>query len=272
VLTNMADRINHGHYMSLSAGTSLLALDAYATAAATQTAKLSITEVRRDKSLQPLKLPEGLFPQTQFGPLASALRFGNDSPLNAYYSVEQSGFDHRLPTEKISSGMEVLREYTDDQGHALLPMNMPQAKMGQEIDVHLKFRGLGDRSYGSIALVDLLPGGFELVIPRQTAATPYESSSPDEDDEDGAHQQTAYVGWQCQFCIGGVHASLQYADMREDRVVFYASLNKDVQEIVYRIKATNVGIFTTPPAYGEAMYDRSKQARSTGGKIEVVAP
>ena len=32
--------------------------------------------------------------------------------------------------------------------------------------------------------------------------------------------------------------------------------NRDVQEIVYRIKATNVGQYTVPPAYGESMYDR----------------
>jgi uncharacterized protein YfaS (alpha-2-macroglobulin family) len=45
-----------------------------------------------------------------------------------------------------------------------------------------------------------------------------------------------------------------------------------VQEIVYRIKATNVGAFVVPPAYGEAMYDRSVVARSVAGKLTVVRP
>jgi uncharacterized protein YfaS (alpha-2-macroglobulin family) len=58
--------------------------------------------------------------------------------------------------------------------------------------------------------------------------------------------------------------------MREDRVVFYVSASNQVTEIVYRIKATNVGTYTTPPAYGEAMYDRSVVARSTAGKLTVV--
>ena len=72
-------------------------------------------------------------------------------------------------------------------------------------------------------------------------------------------------------CVG-VKGSLQSADMREDRVVFYANATGDVSEIVYRIKATNVGSYVTPPAYGEAMYDRSVIGRSASGKIEVSRP
>jgi uncharacterized protein YfaS (alpha-2-macroglobulin family) len=45
-----------------------------------------------------------------------------------------------------------------------------------------------------------------------------------------------------------------------------------VQEVIYRIKATNIGTYTIPPAYGEAMYDRSVLARSVAGTIQVVKP
>jgi alpha-2-macroglobulin len=97
--------------------------------------------------------------------------------------------------------------------------------------------------------VDLLPGGFELVIPQ------------------GPTQDT-----RCGFCSGDGVNNLSYAEPREDRVVFYTTLTSGVQEIVYRIKATNIGTYTLPPAYGEAMYDRSVLARSIAGKIEVVKP
>ncbi len=60
--------------------------------------------------------------------------------------------------------------------------------------------------------------------------------------------------------------------MREDRVVFYVDANRDVSEIVYRIKATNVGTYVVPPAYGEAMYDRSVIGRSAAGRITVTRP
>jgi hypothetical protein len=60
--------------------------------------------------------------------------------------------------------------------------------------------------------------------------------------------------------------------MREDRVVFYANATTEVQQIVYRIKATNVGTYTVPPAYGEAMYEPVVKSRSTAAKLQVVRP
>ena len=57
--------------------------------------------------------------------------------------------------------------------------------------------------------------------------------------------------------------------MRDDRVVIYGTVTRNVGEFVYRIRATNAGTFIVPPAYGESMYDRTIQARSLGGKIEV---
>jgi uncharacterized protein YfaS (alpha-2-macroglobulin family) len=272
VLANMAKRISDGWYVSLSAGTTLLALDAYASAGASQMPKLSITELlRTNKGSKPLSLPEGLFPKTSFSEQAQALRVGNASELNAYYVIDQSGFDRKPPTTAIRQGMEILREYTDVDGKALA-----NTKMGQEILVHLKFRGLG-RHTSNIALVDLLPGGFELVVPPQSAIAPHLSATLLEDrnpadGERNVDSRSAYEYWACQICAGGDHGTLQYADLREDRVVFYADATPAVQEIIYRIKATNVGKFMTPPAYGEAMYDRSVVARSTVGTMEVVRP
>jgi alpha-2-macroglobulin len=281
VLPNLAKRITDGWYDSLSSGTTLLALDAYATAGTDSLGKLSVAEVlRSNKSIKPLTLPAGLFPKTAFSEQASALRLGNESDLNAYYVIDQSGFDRKPPTTAIKQGMEVLREYTDANGKVIT-----QVTMGEEISVHLKFRGLEGRSMGNIALVDLLPGGFELVVPSQPARSAHEDASitagDEEEESEGEDEQyekeevdasAAYGGWQCMICVAGNYSSLQYADLREDRVVFYAGIANDVQEIVYRIKATNVGKFTTPPAYGEAMYDRSVIARSAAGKLEVVRP
>ncbi len=143
--------------------------------------------------------------------------------------------------------------------------------MGQQIDVHLKFRGLKEgavferragrsvarrlragRADGSRADARLL----RLSKARKTAST----------------TETYDGGWQCQICVGNLKASLQYADMREDRVVFYANANGEVSEIVYRIKATNVVRMYAATAYGEAMYDRAVVGRSASGKIEVSRP
>ena len=67
----------------------------------------------KDKRVRALTLPDGLFPKTAFSEQAAALRFTNNTDLNAYYLIEQSGFDRKPPTEAIKQGFEVLREYTD---------------------------------------------------------------------------------------------------------------------------------------------------------------
>ena len=149
----------------------------------------------------------------------------------------------------------MIREYTDDAGKTVATVTL-----GQQVQVHVKYRSVGTqkttdthKSTGiqlitDVALVDLLPAGFELVIP------------PEQNE-----------GSACTFCLSS-SPTLQFADPREDRVVFYGSVTSDVQEVAYRIKATNVGLYTVPPAYGEAMYDRTQRARSVAAKIEVTRP
>ncbi|HKR37296.1 MAG TPA: alpha-2-macroglobulin [Steroidobacteraceae bacterium] len=265
-LGTLAQRVDENYYHSLSAGTTLLALDAYSNATQGQARNLSLAEVLKDKRVHTLDLPQVTFPKTPFSDQAAALRFTNNSDLNAYYTIEQSGFDRQPPTEAIRKGFEVLREYTDASGKPLTRIDM-----GQQVDVHLKFRSI-DRDYvGSMALVDLLPGGFELVVPSQDAQTPFIEAGTAASESEGEEysEGAASGGWFCQVCVGNTKASLQYADMREDRVVFYVDANKQMSEIVYRIKATNVGNYVVPPAYGEAMYDRSVMGRSAAGKLAV---
>ena len=115
-LTTLAQRVNDSYYHSLSAGTTLLALDAYATATQGAARNLALAEVLKDKRVQALQLAAVTFPKTAFSEQAAALRFTNNSELNAYYTIEQSGFDRKPPTTAIRKGFEVLREYTDASG------------------------------------------------------------------------------------------------------------------------------------------------------------
>ena len=269
-LGTLAQRVNDNYYHSLSAGTTLLALDAYSNATQGAARNLSLAEVLRDKRVQALGLADVTFPKTQFSEQAAALRFMNNTDLGAYYTIEQSGFDRKPPIEAIRKGFEVLREYTDASGKPLTSIDM-----GRQVDVHLKFRSTDRDSVPSMALVDLLPGGFELVVPSQEAQTPFSEASVDasgESDGEEYDAQAGFSGWSCQVCVGTAKAALHYADMREDRVVFYVNAGKDMSEIVYRIKATNVGNYVVPPAYGEAMYDRSVMGRSAAGKLAVSRP
>jgi alpha-2-macroglobulin len=273
VMDSIATSVSDDSYHSLSAGTTLLALDAYATASESVPHRFTVAEVLKDKRVRTLSLPEALFPRVAFSDQASGLRFGNDGQLRAYFLVEQSGFDRKPPAEAIRNGLEVIRDYTDETGRPVT-----EVAMGQQVDVRLRFRGLKADRIGGVALVDLLPGGFDLVVPIQAPETPF-AEAPGEaaDGEDAPEGEmaggaAAFTGWRCSICVGEQRPMLEYADLREDRVVFHVTASPDAQEIVYRIKATNVGTFNVPPAYGEAMYDRGVQARSGAGRLTVTRP
>ena len=253
VLERIAALISTGQYHSLSAGTTLLGLEAYVHAAQSDTVpRLAISEVLKDNNtVRPIELPQTLLPMVPFTAEARIVRFANASGMGAFYLVDQSGFDRAAPREAISQGFEIIREYTDEAGHPL-----QKVELGAEINVHLKFRAIEDRGIQEVALVDLLPGGFDLVVP------------PRDSNVQGAN----VGGYGCQFCSGQTAATLTFADPREDRVVFYGTVTRDVQEVRYRIKASNVGSYEVPPAYGEAMYDRNVIARSIAARVEVIRP
>jgi len=253
VLERIAALITTGQYHSLSAGTTLLGLEAYVHATQADTAPhLAIYEVLKDNNtVRALDLPQTLMPAAPFTAEARLLRFANSSGAAAFYLVDQSGFDRAVPRTAITQGFEIIREYTDAAGHPL-----QKVELGAEINVHLKFRAIEDRGAQDVALVDLLPGGFDLVVPPRDSNIQAGDSS----------------GYGCQFCSGQSARTLTFADPREDRVVFYGAVTREVQEVQYRIKASNAGSYEVPPAYGEAMYDRNVIARSTAGRVEVVRP
>ncbi|MDB5969880.1 MAG: hypothetical protein JWQ90_2330 [Hydrocarboniphaga sp.] len=284
MMDNLVKRTQQGLYHSLAAGTTLLALDAYARAAGESgiNAKFAVTELLRDgKTQRALRLPDTLLPKVDFGSDAKALRFDNGAKLNAYTIVSQAGFERVVPNTPLVQGFEILHEYTNTQG---VPVST--VKMGDEIDVHLKFRANERQTITDAALVDLLPGGFELVVQpqerqqaflRASSSGASEEPTPSEygegdDEEDSGDGRSRWTRWVCPVCVNGTNAYPQYADFREDRVVFYTEVSTDIGQIVYRIKATNAGTYTLPPAYGESMYEPNVQARSAGGQIVVEKP
>ena len=99
-----------------------------------------------------------------------------------------------------------------------------------------------------------------------------ESEGDDGESDEGGGSSEGTSVWGCPVCREGTRAPMLYADFREDRNVFYVGVTPELSTIVYRIKATNTGTFTVPPAYGEGMYERDFNARSAAGSITVVKP
>jgi alpha-2-macroglobulin len=270
VLTQLIKPIGNGGFNTLSAAYLILALDAYTNVnGAAGLGKLSITALDAAGKKTPLSLPDNLLPRVTFGAEVKRLRFSNDSNLTSYFAVTETGFDKQIPSTELRNGIEILREYVDSKG---LPIK--SLKVGDEVTVKLKFRATERDYVSNVALIDLLPGGFEAVLNSavETVSLVDAQAGAGEGEGDAdAPEQASYSA------LSGLNAAtstgqIEHADVREDRVVFYADVNKDVAEISYRIKATNVGTFVIPPAFAESLYERNLQGRSQTGKTLTVLP
>ncbi|KAF1050776.1 MAG: hypothetical protein GAK41_01492 [Burkholderia gladioli] len=92
----------------------------------------------------------------------------NNGTQPAWWIASQSGYDRAASAKAIKNWLEIVREYTDKDGKPL-----GKIALGDEIGVHLKIRATGSASVGNIAIVDLLPGGFDPVLtpPRHPPPT-----------------------------------------------------------------------------------------------------
>lgn len=249
--------LKDGWYNSLSSASMLLAIDAYYNVVNDNTqGKLAATAL--DK--------QGAGTALAFGPLlplaranvpvtAAKLRLTNAGDYPLYYSWAEQGYERSLPAAATSQGMEVFHEVINAKGDTVT-----EVELGQEVFVRIRVRSLGQQSVANVALVDVLPGGLEPVL--QAASDAPEANA-------GGAAPNAPL-WQRRLGNRGSWR-VSYADVREDRVIFYGDISPTLQEITYKVRATNIGEFVVPAAYGEAMYDRRTFARSAGAKFKVVA-
>jgi hypothetical protein len=272
---NLVRPLGKGHYNTLSSGMIVLALDAWAKEGG-DPAKLSIGAVAANGTVTQIGAPKGAILDGHWSAGTQRLRLVNDADATAWYGVAQTGFDRKPSTEVRKDGLEIVRTYTTLDGKDVDTVNT-----GDEVNVHVRIRATKDDGVANVAIVDLLPGGFEPVLdtaPAEPVAAASEatdeSSSEEASDEgdaegtegtEGAEGESDTPAWRSP--IGNPESTWkpEYADVREDRVVVYGYVSRDVQEFVYRIKATNAGRFIVPPALAQSLYDRTVQAQAPGG-------
>ncbi len=206
-----------------------LALNAYGqTLDSTTHATFSINEILQNGKQQTLAAPDSAYAKVSADLLAEKILFSPSQKQIYFYQLTQTGFDTTLPTEVVKNNLEIEREYRNTQGKVITT-----AQLGDEIEVHIRVRALDKDYLSNIAIVDLLPGGFEVV--RDSIKS----------------------------------ANVEFVDAREDRVIFFTGVDAESKEIVYRIKATNTGQFTVPAIFAASMYNPNVSAHNVAGKITV---
>ncbi|HEV8393348.1 MAG TPA: MG2 domain-containing protein [Vicinamibacterales bacterium] len=247
-----------GQIDSLSAAYTLLALDAFAKAA--PAGAVGIAEVGKDGAQRTLTLPAGAIPRVPVSEAAVSLLFSHSAAMPGYFAVNESGFDRNPPAAEIRQGLEIVREFVDAKGNPL-----PRVQVGDEFFIRLRLRTTAIDRLEQVAVVDLLPGGTETVLELQP---PADSSQPGTD--------PALSGGGASRLPVGVAALTDWRpdhlDVRDDRLVLYGTVTRNTQTFVYRVRATNAGVFQVPPAFAEGMYNRAIAGLSRASSLEVVKP
>ncbi len=238
-LMSLADPIMGGDYNTLSSAQAIMALDAYARV---MQQEFKPQNVQIDQLvgtvLSKVELTSGLYPEGTFARGADTLIFkkGADNPVpGLFYQITESGFEQTAITTPISDGLEVSREYRNQDGVAVT-----SAALGEELTVVLRVRSVENRVIDNVAIEDLLPGGFEIV------------------------DESARTG-RCSYGWGGI----EYVDVREDRLLAFGTIDGNVTTITYRIKATNHGTYVIPPPQAESMYHLKLRARGVTDSMTV---
>ncbi|MBX7208946.1 MAG: alpha-2-macroglobulin [Verrucomicrobiaceae bacterium] len=236
-LAMITEPITRNSFNTISAAYSILALKAYSKLVQKSDLKLSISQLPTQGEPR-LLLPEGGGLRTaNFDPGISGLRFHLDQgklDIGAFYQVTEAGFDKGLPTTTIADGLEVFRDLSDKDGKATAKL-----KVGESATVTIRVRNNSPDELTNIAVLDLMPGGFEL---EPNGLKPGRDTVPGAD----------------------------YVDVREDRNVFFTGLSKgQSKSFIYRIKPVCAGKFAVPPVFAESMYDRGTKGRAGGGTVEV---
>ena len=134
-----------------------------------------------------------------------------------FYAYIRGGYPTNIKQIK-SKNIQISKTIEDESGS-----DITSVKQGDTVTVTVRYRHQ-NRDTDSLALVDLVPGGFELVMEKQN------------------------------------DSFVKQADYREDRVIFYLNGSKDDYILKYKMKATFEGKFLVPAAYIEDMYQLDDKA------------
>ncbi|MEM7153394.1 MAG: alpha-2-macroglobulin family protein [Myxococcota bacterium] len=153
-------------------------------------------------------------------------------------------------------GPDLYRVYTDAKGRSIDPTAIEPGQVLRVVLLARMPRDLPSERRGYLALTDRIPAGFEAMQPDLwTVAT-----VPELDD---SHPLYDHLRWR-----GG---SADHLELRDDRAHFYFDrVWGQWAHATYLIRATTPGIFATPPAMAELMYEPDSAGYTDARNFTVV--
>ena len=231
VIFRVAADVTAGMYNTLSAAYGVGAILDYSLAQKVTDSGVSFTALGEGNKALPLTLKGKRLKQTGLTGEVQEVRLkAGKVPL--FYQMTTSGFTRELPHEPLHNGLEITKTFHDADGKEI-----QSVELGKEVTVKIRARSYDNRRLESVAIVDLLPGGFDLVIDKVGEGS---SMGPD------------------------------HVEKREDRLVIYTTVRPDERFFSYKMRAVNEGSFMTPPSYGESMYENILKSMGVAGTLAVI--
>jgi uncharacterized protein YfaS (alpha-2-macroglobulin family) len=223
--------VMQNRFNTLSSAYTVLALGAYTSAVFAEAGAIRLDIADTTGGAAEVLASAAVFARARMENDVGSVQITGAAGTEVYYVLTETGFDRAPPAATTANGLEIFRDYLDENGDPV-----SGARVGDDLTVVFRIRSTG-RPRTNVAVVDLLPGGFEV-------------------DRDSIRNQ--HGAWRAD-----------YVDIREDRIVIYGSFGDRVTEIRYRVKATSPGDFIVPSAAAGSMYDRSIQASTAASRFRV---
>ncbi len=158
-----------------------------------------------------------------------------------YFAWRAEGIPSALRVTESDQDISVRRRFLNDQG---IPLNYNDISQGQLVIAKITLKSLNE-SLENVAVIDLLPAGFEIENPRL--------------------ESRKSLNW-----LKADNYLPDYLDIRDDRLVFYGDLARGREiNFYYALRAVTAGTFRLPPARAEAMYNPEKSSVASGGVITI---
>ena len=175
--------------------------------------------------------------------LGSEVQIEIEGNGSCYYYWTTSGIPTGSVIKEFDQDFMVRRRYLKDNGELIMGNIF---KHGSMIVAEVKIKSL-NIDLENVAIVDMLPAGFEIENPRI--------------------ESRAGIPW-----ITDQQFKPDYMDIRDDRLVFYGNFKRGTEiKFYYALRAITQGEFTLPPIAADAMYDPTKSSVASGGKIKVIS-